>query len=209
MDVSTQYERELTGALRRIVAKGLGGSSPVRVSLRVPGSLLMAASIAEPEAVPAFTELISIEPARAARGWNLDAAIYRLRADVGAIVTARLPWASRLGRLSGEMPAVFDEQARYLGARVQRLTLDGCDLSAASAALLRRGAAAFLLGEESVCLGFDKDRAVMNAELLEKCAEAYVLACLTGHPVKRIPLYVRYIACRRLRADETRAAGAR
>ena len=208
MEVTAIYMRELTGALRRIVAKGLAGPSSVRFSLRVPSSLMMAAGIMESSGAPAGMALIPIAETGVDHAWALDGAVYRLRPDVGAVVASRLPWASRLGMLPGEMPAVFDEQARQLGARVPRITLEGRELSAASAAVLRRGGNAFLFGQEAVCLGFNRDRAVFNAELLEKCAKAYVLASLSGHAVNRIPLYVRYIAGRRLRADERHAAAA-
>jgi len=137
---------------------------------------------------------------------ELQLALYRLRPDAGAIVTGMFPWACRLAALGGGMPAMFDEQVRHLGPRIEHLRLEDGELSSASVKLLRRGANAFLLGQDAVCLGFDSDRAVLNAELFEKCVQAYVLARLTGLPMRPIPFYVRHVAAKRLRDEQRRAA---
>jgi len=148
------------------------------------------------------TDVQTIGLEDAAEGpWALHAAVYRTRPDAGAVVTFQSRWAGILARLQVEMPAVFDEQARHLGARVAVLSPEGIDL-------LRSGNCGFLFRDEALCLGFNKDRAVFNTELLAKCCQAYALAKLTGKPVGRIPLYVRYIAGRRLAADRKRAAEA-
>jgi hypothetical protein len=47
---------------------------------------------------------------------------------------------------------------------------------------------------------------VLNAELLEKCAKAYVLAAATGQPVPTLPWWVCKIAIGRLHKDQRRAA---
>ena len=137
----------------------------------------------------------------------VHAAIYRHRPDVGAILTSSLPWCFWLA-LGGIMPAVFDEQVRYLGPQVERLPLVGTELTPGAIAILKRGANAFLLDQETICLGLTTERAVLNVELLEKCAQAYILASLTLHPIGTIPFYVRFVAARRLRRDEKHAAEA-
>ena len=192
-----QLRRDLIDALTR-----LHGEFPVRVSLRVPGSGTMLAGVSG-----ADVETIGLEDA--AQGeWALHAAVYRARPDAGAAVTFRSRWTAMLAGLRVEMPAVFDEQARHLGARVPVLLPERGSLGAASVDSLRAGTCAFLLGQEALSLGFNKDRAVFNAELTQKCCQAYVLATLTGNPVGRIPFYVRYVAGRRLAADRKCAAAA-
>jgi len=57
-----------------------------------------------------------------------------------------------------------------------------------------------------LCLGMTLERLVFNAELLEKCAQAYLLARATGLAVRRIPWLVRLVATGRLRRDQRRAA---
>jgi ribulose-5-phosphate 4-epimerase/fuculose-1-phosphate aldolase len=136
----------------------------------------------------------------------LHVAIYRLRPDVGAIITGRFPWGCRLAAFGEGMPAMFDEQVRHLGSRIDHLHAQGGELTSASVNLLRRGGNAFLIGQDAVCFGFDSDRAVLNAELFEKCVQAYVLARLTGLPMRPIPFYVRHIAAKRLRDEQKRTA---
>ena len=205
MESIERHTQDLLAALSRLAAKGLAGDSRARFSLRVPGGDAMIGGLAESGTAPGGAMLVPLR-GEADGDWAFHAAVYRLRADVGAMVTACLPWTSRLARLCGEMPAAFDEQARYLGRRVERLSFEGAEPTAAGARIIRRGGNAFVSGDEAVCLGFDKNRAIFNTELLEKSAQAYVLATLSGLPVRRIPFYVRYIAARRLHADRKRAA---
>jgi ribulose-5-phosphate 4-epimerase/fuculose-1-phosphate aldolase len=196
---------EVAEALARLEAKGLATSPFDTFSARVPGrgALAVASLGARSLRVVPLGEDAGDEPTAA-----LHAAVYRARGDAGAVLTARLPWASRLSLVPEPMPAVFDEQVRQLGARVERLPAPGSTLGGAGEAILARGANAFLLGEGVLVLGFTPERAVLNAEVLEKCAKAYLLARLAGGPVRTIPWLVRWIAVRRLRKDERRAATA-
>jgi len=130
--------------------------------------------------------------------------LYRCRNDAGAILQNRQPWASALRELGNKMPGIFDEQIRHLGTRVpclnqQIATPVNCEF-------LRNGENAFVLASQVLCLGMTLDRLVFNAELLEKCAKAYVLAKSTGKPVGKIPWLVRWIANGRLMKDERYAA---
>ena len=207
MEAITQLVHDATGALARI-ARGTLQESCVRFSLRIPMSEMMIVGATESCAPADGVTLLTFDHAEARAEWAPHRAIYRLRPDAGAVITARLPWTSRLARLPSQMPAVFDEQVRHLGSRVERLSLNSEEFDTASLSALRRGGNAFLLGEEAVCLGFCKDRVIFNAELLEKCAQAYVLASLCEMPIRPVPSYVRLIAGQRLRADQKRAAEA-
>jgi ribulose-5-phosphate 4-epimerase/fuculose-1-phosphate aldolase len=71
---------------------------------------------------------------------------------------------------------------------------------------LAGGANTILVGNLPVCVGTTCQRVVLNAELLEKCAKAHVLATATGEPVGRLPWWVCRIATGRLRKDQRRAA---
>ena len=100
---------------------------------------------------------------------------------------------------------LFDEQARHLGPVAPSVTagdLDGLVLA------IRNGSNMALYGSQSVRLGMTRDRVVFNAELLEKCAMAFVIAHTTGQSLKTVPRWVCYIAGRRLRKDQQRAADA-
>ena len=121
---------------------------------------------------------------------------YRARPDAGAVLMAAPPWSSALGLVPDPMPALFDEQVRHLGPKVEHY----------SPQTLQSGANAFLLGDSVLCLGMTLDRLVFNAELLEKCAKAFILAHSTGARLTTIPWWVRLIAGRRLLRDERFAA---
>ena len=124
--------------------------------------------------------------AAASGEWAEHARLYRQRADAGAIVKAQPPWASQLESL----PPVFDEQVRQLGTGP-----------------VEKGGNV-RLGDIVMVIGFSAERAVMNAELLEKCAKAYLLATRAGGKVATIPWWVRWIAGSRLRKDQQQAAAA-
>jgi hypothetical protein len=57
-----------------------------------------------------------------------------------------------------------------------------------------------------MCLGMTAMRLALNAELFEKCAKAHVLAVAGGGRARALPWIVRFVANRRLRHDEQRAA---
>jgi ribulose-5-phosphate 4-epimerase/fuculose-1-phosphate aldolase len=135
---------------------------------------------------------------------QLHRAVYSARPDAGAVLLARPDWTSTLAEAGHALPGVFDEQLRHLGWRVR--CVDGDAAAAPLAVGLADGANACVLGGRVLCLGTSLERLVFNAELLEKCAKAYLLASATGLPVRRIPWLVRWIATGRLRRDQRRAA---
>ncbi len=130
--------------------------------------------------------------------------VYQCRKDAGAILLNRQPWAAALRELGRGMPGVFDEQIRHLGTSVA--CLDQKIVTPVNSAFLRNGENAFVLGSQVLCLGMTLDRAVFNAELLEKCAKAFVLASSTGKPPGKIPWLIRWVANGRLMKDERYAA---
>jgi hypothetical protein len=172
---------------RQLLAHGL-------FSVRIPGSMALAAAL--PEGEP---QILSFKEAEADPLAALHVQAYRHRRDAGAVASGCPPWGAALASLARTMPVVFDEQARHLGPSV--LPLDG----PASLAPPRN---AYFLSAGCLCLGTTPDRAVFNAELLEKCAHAYLLAILAGGRVKRIPFLIRLIAGSRLRRDQRIAAAA-
>lgn len=126
--------------------------------------------------------------------------VYSARADVGAILSGKQVWAATLAQMDRSMPGVFDEQIRHLGLQVQRISRlpeDG-----GLYAVLSSGANAFALDRHVLCFGMTLEKVMLNAELFEKCAKAYILAAMTGRRIKRIPWLIRYVANSRLRRDE-------
>lgn len=202
--VLSSWPEQARAAWRRLSEKGLasfGGS----LSLRVPGTATF--TLIEDRATDAVSTHISDHAFDASSGVaGVHAAIYRARPDVGAVFISRQPWARHLVDLQLTMPAVFDEQVRHLGKRVEHLGLPLAGLPARAAQALATQANAYVLDDAVLCLGLTRDRLVFNAELLEKCAKAFVLATLTGLPVRELPWLVQFIANRRLLKDERSAA---
>ena len=139
---------------------------------------------------------------------SLHAAVYQARPDVNAIVHTHQVYASALALIKSSIPALFDEQARFLGRSV-----DVIPYAPSGTGLLKRQIARHVLNHHNayilqnhgaICLGHDMERAVNNVEILEKCSLAYLLALCTERPVSRIPLPVREIAFARLRKDQKR-----
>ncbi|WP_434740447.1 aminotransferase class III-fold pyridoxal phosphate-dependent enzyme [Micromonospora sp. SH-82] len=142
---------------------------------------------------------------------GMHANIYRERPDVNAIVHTHQPYASALAVLRKPIPALSDEQVRFLGREVAIV-----DYAPSGTGFLARnvqkkvasGDNAFILANHGiVALGTDPDRAVFNMALLEKVSIAYLLALTTeSGRVYTVPTAIREIAFGKLRADEKRIA---
>jgi glutamate-1-semialdehyde 2,1-aminomutase len=130
---------------------------------------------------------------------------------VNAIVHTHQPYASALAYLRKEIPALTDEQVRFLGKKVAII-----DYAPAGTGFLAKnvqkkvasGDNAFIIANHGiVAVGTDPDRAVFNMALLEKVSIAYLLALTTeAGKVYTIPAAIREIAFTKLRADEKRIA---
>ena len=182
----------------RFQQKGLFGESDDSLSMRVPGTDEFLLTTADDEDVRSV-EFNSTEDGVA----GAHAAIYRTRADAGAILIGTTRWSSALARLGTAIPTLFDEQARHIG-RVEKPVETGRkdDLLGA----LQGGANIAIYGNQRVCVGTTPDRVVFNAELFEKCAKAFVIAASSGQHIRKIPGWVCFIAGGRLRKDQKRSA---
>ncbi|MDN3922368.1 class II aldolase/adducin family protein [Roseateles violae] len=194
----TAYVQELQAARQRLLSRQLLLPGDT-LSCRVPGSGAML--LVSGDATVSLRIALDGVVASAA---DLHRAVYQARPDAGAVLLGRQAWAAALPEAGGVLPGVFDEQLRHLGWRVRAMaaTADPARLAAG----LREGANACVLGAKVLCLGTGLERLVFNAELLEKCAKAYLLARATGMSVRKIPWLVRWIATGRLRRDQRRAA---
>ncbi|GIH11506.1 hypothetical protein Rhe02_95730 [Rhizocola hellebori] len=142
---------------------------------------------------------------------GMHANIYRERPDVNAIVHTHQPYASALAFLRKPIPALTDEQVRFLGRQVAII-----DYAPSGTGFLAKnvqkkvtsGDNAFIIANHGiVALGTDPDRAVFNMALLEKVSLAYLLALTTeAGKVYTIPTAIREVAFSKLRKDEKRIA---
>src|SRR3954449_8015413 len=142
---------------------------------------------------------------------GMHATIYRARSDVHAIVHPHQPYASALAFLRRSIPALSDEQVRFLGREVAVVDYAPSGTSRLAKNVRKKiasGANAFILANHGiVALGTDPDRAVFSMALLEKVSIAYLLALTTEEgKVYTIPTAIREIALAKLRAEQRRIA---
>jgi glutamate-1-semialdehyde 2,1-aminomutase len=142
---------------------------------------------------------------------GMHANVYRERPDVNAIVHTHQPYASALAFLRKPIPALTDEQVRFLGKEVAII-----DYAPSGTGFLAKnvqkkvasGDNAFIIANHGVvALGTDPARAVFNMALLEKVSIAYLMALTSeAGKVYTIPDTIREIAFSKLRKDEKRIA---
>jgi hypothetical protein len=209
---------------RTMLARGYLKATEGNVSVRIPGHRLYAVTPSNYDYDQMRVEDICIvdfdgehvpDPGGSGLAPSIEcgmhANVYRERPDVNAIVHTHQPYASALAYLRKEIPALTDEQVRFLGKRVAII-----DYAPAGTGFLARnvqkkvagGDNAFIIANHGiVALGTDPDRAVFNMALLEKVSIAYLLALTTETgKVYTIPAAIREIAFTKLRSDEKRIA---
>ena len=140
---------------------------------------------------------------------GMHAGIYRTRADVNAVVHTHQVYASTLALINAPIPALFDEQARFLGRSVEIIPYAPSGTGFLKNAIVKNiqnhNNAYIMQNHGVLCFGHDVERAAHNVEILEKCALAYLLALCTERPVSKIPLPIREIAFAKLRKDQKKA----
>lgn len=136
----------------------------------------------------------------------MHAAIYQVRPDVNAVAHTHQVYASVLTLIKKSIPALFDEQTRFLGRCVNLIPYAPSGtgwLKNTIAKHVRDNNNAYLMQNHgALCFGQDLERAEHNVEILEKCSLAYLLALCSGNKVTTIPLPVRELAFAKLRKDQ-------
>ena len=140
---------------------------------------------------------------------GMHAEVYLTRPDVHAIIHTHQPYASALALIKMPIPALFDEQTRFLGRSVDIIPYAPSGtgmLKNAVAKHVRNHNNAFMMQNHgALVFGHDMERAIHNVEILEKCALAYLLAICSERRISKIPLAVREIAFAKLRGDQKKA----
>jgi L-ribulose-5-phosphate 4-epimerase len=137
---------------------------------------------------------------------GMHGAIYQVRPDVNAIVHTHQAYVSALTLIKAPIPALFDEQARFLGRSVDIIPYapsgTGLLKNAVSKHVKNHNNAFMMQNHGALVFGHDMERAVHNVEILEKCALAYLLAICSERKITKIPLAVREVAFAKLRKDQ-------
>jgi len=136
----------------------------------------------------------------------MHGAVYQARADVNAIVHTHQAYVSALTLIKTPIPALFDEQARFLGRNVDIIPYapsgTGMLKNTVAKHVKNHNNAFMMQNHGALVFGHDMERAVHNVEILEKCALAYLLAICSERKISKIPLAVREVAFAKLRKDQ-------
>jgi len=136
----------------------------------------------------------------------MHGAVYQARADVNAIVHTHQVYTSALTLIKAPIPALFDEQARFLGRNVEIIPYapsgTGMLKNTVAKHVKNQNNAFMMQNHGALVFGHDMERAIHNVEILEKCAMAYLLAICTERKISKIPLAVREVAFAKLRKDQ-------
>ena len=140
----------------------------------------------------------------------MHCAIYQVRSDVNAVVHTHQVYASSLALINKPIPALFDEQTRFLGRSVKIIPYapsgTGMLKNTIAKHVKDHNNAYIMQNHGALCFGHDLERAEHNVEILEKCSIAYLLALCSEQKVGKIPLAVREIAFSKLRKDQKRVS---
>lgn len=184
----------LLDAVRRIVAGGLVSGASGNVSIRIraaDGDLLGVTASRVPyhrfttadvlvcdfDVEPVFGEGVPSSESLA------HVAIYRARADVGAVIHTHSVHASAFAVRGQPIPCVLDEQVISLGGAVEVAEYAPSaseELAERAVAVLGERAAVLLRHHGVIGVGADLDEAVAVVELVERVAEICVAAAALG-----------------------------
>ncbi len=211
-------KEQIVETAQRLVEKGYLIATGGNLSIRIPGQAAFAVTPSNYDyckMTPADVcildfDLNVIEGAlKPSVESALHAGVYVTRADVNAVVHTHQVYASALALINAPIPALFDEQVRFLGRSVEIIPYAPSGTGFLKTAIvkhIKNHNNAYILQNHGVlCFGHDVERAAHNVEILEKCSLAYLLALCTERDVSKIPLPIREIAFAKLRQDQKKA----
>jgi ribulose-5-phosphate 4-epimerase/fuculose-1-phosphate aldolase len=143
---------------------------------------------------------------------GMHAAVYEGRPDVGCVIHTHQVYASTLALIDTPIPALYDEQVRWLGRSVEIIPYAPSGtwfLKKNISKMIKNKHNAYILKNHgALSLGPNPERAMHNVMLLEKCAQTYILALCSEKKVSKIPLAIREIAFAKLRKDQRKIVAA-
>lgn len=200
---------------QKLINKGILMGTGGNISVRVPGEKAFAITPSNYDYTKMTVEDICV------LRWDLSviegtrkpsvestmhAAIYENRLDTNCVIHTHQVYASALALTHTPIPALYDEQVKFLGRAV-----DIVDYAPSGTPFLKKNvvkklsthANAYILQNHgALLLGPDPDRTIFNVQLLEKCAVTYILALCTEKKITKVPAPFREIAFMMLRKDE-------
>lgn len=215
MGTLDSLKQQIVDASQKLVQKGYLMATGGNLSLRVPGENAFAVTPSNYDYLQMTADDICVQDfgmkmleghLKPSVESAMHGAIYQARPDVFAIVHTHQVYVSALTLIKAPIPALFDEQARFLGRSVEIIPYAPSGtgfLKDTVAKHVKNHNNAFMMQNHgALVFGHDMQRAIHNVEILEKCALAYLLAICSERKVSKIPLAVREIAFAKLRGDQ-------
>jgi L-ribulose-5-phosphate 4-epimerase len=215
MSANDPHKKQIVDTAQALVRKGYLMATGGNLSLRIPGQNAFAITPSNydyfkmtPEDVCLLDfELKEIEGhLKPSVESGMHGAVYQIRPDVNAIVHTHQAYVSALTLIKAPIPALFDEQARFLGRSVDIIPYapsgTGWLRNTVARHVKNHNNAFMMQNHGALVFGHDMERAVHNVEILEKCALAYLLAICSERKITKIPLAVREVAFSKLRKDQ-------
>ncbi|KAB2951875.1 class II aldolase/adducin family protein [Heliorestis acidaminivorans] len=117
---------------------------------------------------------------------GLHRAIYQARQDVQAVVHTHSKHATAVAATRKNIPAMLDNMVAYFGGSVHtapHAPIGSLSLADNAVKALAHRPVALLANHGAVAVGKDLAQAFLMAELLEECAQIYLLSFLAGGPI--------------------------
>ncbi len=212
-----QYKQQIVDSAQKLTRLGFLMATGGNLSLRILGQKVFAITPSNYDYMKMTPEDIcvldfdlnvlegTLKPSVEAA---MHAAIYQVRGDVNAIVHTHQVYASALSTINKPIPALFDEQARFLGKQVAIIPYGPSGTGMLKDKIAKNvqdhNNAYIMQNHGALCFGHDLERAEHNVEILEKCSLAYLLALCSEQKISKVPLVIREIAFAKLRKDQKR-----
>ena len=215
MNTFDKQKKQIVKTAQLLVQKGYLMATGGNLSLRIPGQDAFAITpsnydymkmTADDVCVLDFSLAMIDGHLKPSVESAMHGAIYQARADVNAIIHTHQVYTSALTLIKAPIPALFDEQTRFLGRSVKIIPYapSGTGMLAKTVAkhVKNHNNAFMMQNHGALVFGHDMERAIHNVEILEKCALAYLLAICSERKISKIPLAVREVAFSKLRKDQ-------
>lgn len=215
MNERETYRQLIVNTAKDLTHQGFLSATGGNLSMRIPGENAFAITPSNYDYLKMIPEDICVlgydlTPLAGERKPSVEsamhAAIYKVRADVNAIIHTHQVYPSTLALIGESIPALFDEQVRFLGRSVNIIPYAPSGTGALVKTVAKNvgdhNNAYIMANHGALLFAGDMERAVHNVLVLEKCALAYLLALCTGKKPDRIPAFVREIAFSKLRKDQ-------
>jgi L-ribulose-5-phosphate 4-epimerase len=208
-------KNQIVQAAQQLLAKGFLSATGGNLSVRILGQDAFAITPSNYDYAKMLPEDIcvldsNLNPLEGTRKPSVEsamhAAVYQVRRDVNAVIHTHQVYPSTLAIINAPIPALFDEQVRFLGKSVEIIPYAPSGTGMLKNVIAKRIGnhhnAYMMANHGALVFGHDLERALHNVDVLEKCALAYLLAICSERKISKIPLIVREVAFSKLRKDQ-------